>query len=165
MDQGGRRDERIRSTHLDFSSAQPNRPADFLAHGGCRKAGLKTFAGLVRTPTESEPPTWASRAWSTAVWWGVVSVRVLFFFVGGGVGGGGWGGAPSPRLSLTCRVFSAPGGPLGPTAISVSATFPILCVDASERDCPSSSEGLCFMVKWDGHSDDWGEGYGVCRGT
>jgi hypothetical protein len=30
-----------RSTYLDFSSAQPNRPANFLAHGGCRKAGLK----------------------------------------------------------------------------------------------------------------------------
>jgi len=41
-DQGGvKRDEGRRSTHLDLSSAQPNRPANFLAHGGCRKTRLK----------------------------------------------------------------------------------------------------------------------------
>ena len=78
-----------------------------------------------------------------------MSVRVLFFFVGGGRGVGvGWGEAPSPRLSLTCRVFSAPRGPLDPTSISVSAAFPILCDEASERDCASSSEYRRFMVDW-----------------
>lgn len=40
-DQGGMRDKERRSTHLDLSSAQPNRPANFLAHSGCRKTGLK----------------------------------------------------------------------------------------------------------------------------
>jgi hypothetical protein len=100
-------------------------------------------------PPESEPLTWARRPWSTADWWGVVSVRVLFFFVGGGSGGvAAWGEAPSPRLSLTCRVFSAPIGPLCPTSISVSAAFPILCDDTSERDCMSSSEYRRFMVDW-----------------
>jgi hypothetical protein len=74
-------------------------------------------------------------------------VRVLFFFVvGSGGSGGGWESAPSPRLSLAaCRVFSAPGGPLGPTSISMSATFPMLCDDVSERDCASSSECRLFM--------------------
>jgi len=95
-------------------------------------------------------------------------VRVLFFFVGGGSSGGGggcWGGAPSPRLSLAaCRVFSAPGGPSGPTSISESATFPMLCDDASERDCASSSECRLFMVMSWGWALRWGKGYGdVCR--
>jgi hypothetical protein len=92
-------------------------------------------------------------------------VRVLFFFVGGGRGVGvGWGEAPSPRLSLTCRVFSAPSGPLGPTSISVSAAFPILCDDASERDCASSSEYRRFMVDrvQEGFAEE-GEGYEECE--
>ena len=94
-------------------------------------------------------------------------MRVLFFFTGGGSSGGGggcWGGAPSPRLSLAaCRVFSAPAGPSGPTSISVSATFPMLCDDASERDCASSSECRLFMVmSWGGHSVG-GRDMGMCR--
>lgn len=95
-------------------------------------------------------------------------MRVLFFFVGGGSSGGGggcWGGAPSPRLSLAaCRVFSAPGGPSGPTSISESATFPMLCDDASERDCASSSECRLFMVmSWGEHSVG-GRDMGMCVG-
>jgi hypothetical protein len=111
-------------THLDFSSAQPNRPADFLAHGSRWKAGLREeVRWLVKAPPQPEVvPTWARSAWSTADWWGVVSVRVLFFFAGGG---GSGDGVPSLCFSLTCRVFSAPSAPLGLTSISVSATFPI----------------------------------------
>jgi hypothetical protein len=92
-------------------------------------------------------------------------VRVLFFFVGGGGGGAGWGEVPSACLSHTCRVFSAPGGPLDPTSISVSATFPILCDDVSERDCASSSEYRRFMEDWGENCVGEEEGYEVCFGT
>jgi len=51
-DQGGvKRDTGRRSTHLDLSSAQPNRPANFLAHSGCRKTRLKNMlAELAKIP-------------------------------------------------------------------------------------------------------------------
>jgi hypothetical protein len=84
--------------------------------------------------SETEALTWASRAWSAADCWGVVSVRVLFFFTGGG----GCGGAEGDALwlsifSLTRRVFWAFDAPLCPTSLSVSKPFD----DASERDCAS----------------------------
>jgi len=99
------------TTCLHFAGAQTDWPTYFFSHSCGREAWLNTILSepiLEKQCNETVVRTWANSAWRTAAWWGVVRVRVRFFFTDALSDGGGPTPFPfaspwSSSLSAVCE--------------------------------------------------------------